>query len=69
MAAMNIKINELIKYCSLNDYIIIYDKDMSIIAQGTRLDHFVMNEKKKRYSVSYYRKPINGKDSIIAYRI
>ena len=44
---MKIKINELLKYCEPSDYIILYDKTMHIIAQGSKWENFFIQEKHK----------------------
>lgn len=67
---MKIKINELLKYCELDDYIILCDSSLRIIAQGTRAESFFMQERRtKRYTVDCTRRKVNGKDAIIAKRL
>lgn len=67
---MRIKINELLKYCEPSDYIILCDKTMRVIAQGSKWENFFIQEKHKhRYTVEYTRKMQNGQNTIIAHRI
>lgn len=69
MKAILNTVNEMIHLCNADDRIIIYDKAMNIIANGSKLNPFISRESRHHYKVSYYIREIDGQRNIYAYRI
>lgn len=67
---MKCTVSEMIKYCSYDDQIVIYDKPgINILCRGNRFSDDIIREKHNRYKVDYTIQKIDGVRYVVAHRI